>query len=171
LQTVNDNEKLMTKKEIDRAQYAVEVQEFLSWPSVEEFLQIVRGNEGQNIDVTVDDIKRAVHLYGIPTPYLRGRTTRRRPLKHDSLENFQEPLPLELIDIFKFAGVYFLLMESSRVKYVSIEDIESQTMTALIPLVQAEIDMYAARGLQITGDMWTINFSTSNLQNPSNLHY
>jgi len=161
----------MTKKEIDRAQYAVEVQEFLSWPSVEEFLQIVRGNEGQNIDVTVDDIKRAVHLYGIPTPYLRGRTTRRRPLKHDSLENFQEPLPLELIDIFKFAGVYFLLMESSRVKYVSIEDIESQTMTALIPLVQAEIDMYAARGLQITGDMWTINFSTSNLQNPSNLHY
>jgi len=159
----------MTKKEIDRAQYAVEVQEFLGWPSVEDFLQIVRGNEGRNIDVTFDDIKRAVHLYGIPTPYLRGRTTRRRPLKHDPLENFQEPLPLELhdkrlelyIDIFKFAGVYFLLMESSRVKYVSIP---------LIPLVQAEIDIHTARDLQITGYMWTINFSTSNLQNPSNLH-
>ncbi len=127
--------------------------------SVEEVLQIVRGNEGRNIDVTVDDIKRAAHLYGIPTPYLRGRAARRRPLKHDPLENLKDPLPIELhdthlelyIDIFKFAGVYFLLMESSLVKYVSIEDIESQTMTPLIPLVQAEIDMYVTPGLQITG--------------------
>ena len=50
----------MTKKEIKRAQNTVEVQEFLGWPSIEDFLQIVRGNEGSNIDVTVDDIKRAV---------------------------------------------------------------------------------------------------------------
>ena len=159
LQTVNDKEQLMTKKEIERAKNAVEVQEYLGWPSIEEFLQIVRGNEGSNIDVTVDDIKRAVYLYGIPTPYLRGRATRRRPLKHDPLDNLKDPLPIELhekrlelyIDIFKFAGVYFLLMESSRVKYVSIEDIESQKMAELIPLVQEEIDMYTARGLQITG--------------------
>ena len=65
LQTVNDKEQLMTKKEIERAKNAVEVQEYLGWPSIEEFLQIVRGNEGSNIDVTVDDIKRAVYLYVI----------------------------------------------------------------------------------------------------------
>ena len=78
-------------------------------------------------------------------------------MKHDPLDNLKEPLPLELndkrlelyIDIFKFAGVCFLLMESNGVKHISIEYIESQTMTALIPLIQAEIDMYAARGQSI----------------------
>ena len=62
---MNDKEQLMIKKEIERTQNAVEIQEFLGSPSIEESLQILRSNEGSNIDVTVDDIKRAVHLYVI----------------------------------------------------------------------------------------------------------
>ena len=42
-------------------------------------------------------------------------------------------------------------MESGRVKYVNITDVEGQTMNSLVPFVKNEIDMYAARGLQITG--------------------
>ena len=68
----------MTEEEVERAKAALDLQEYLGWPSIQEFLKIVRGNEGINIDVNVDDIKRAVHLYGIPSAYLKGRMTRRR---------------------------------------------------------------------------------------------
>ena len=170
----------MTKKEIDRAKKALQVQEYLGWPSVEEYLDIVRGNEIRNCDVTVDDIKRMLKLFGVPTAYIRGRMTRRKPLKHDPLENLQEPLPVELddkrveqeplpvelddkrvelfIDLFKFASIYFMLQESSRIKYVQIDDIESQTMASLIPLVIREIAKYTARGLKVTGVHYQLFF-------------
>ena len=110
LQVVKDNEKLMSQREIDRAKAALDLQEYLGWPSIEEFLKIVRGNEARNIDIIVDNIKSAVHLYGIPSPYLRGRMRRHRPMKYDSLDHLQEPLPIELnhkrlelfMDIFNF---------------------------------------------------------------------
>ena len=136
LQTVNDNAKLMTKNKIAWAKLAVEVQEFLGWPSVDEYIEIVRGNKIWNFNITIDDIKRSVDLYGVPTPYLHGYMTRRCPLKHDPLDHLQEPLPIELhdkrielyMDLFKFLGVYFMLMESARIKYVQIDDIQRQTM-------------------------------------------
>ena len=43
IQTVSQNEQLMTTNEIERAKAALEIQEYLGWPSVEEFLKIVRG--------------------------------------------------------------------------------------------------------------------------------
>ena len=85
LQTVTGNEKLFTIREIERAKAAVELQEFLAWPSTAEFIDIIRKNQLKNCDVTIDDIKRAVYLYGEPVPYLQGRMTRRRPLKDDPL--------------------------------------------------------------------------------------
>ena len=56
LQIVSDTKGLMTVSEISRAQAARDLQEYLGWPSIEELIKIVRGNEGRNIDVTVDDI-------------------------------------------------------------------------------------------------------------------
>ena len=72
LQTVKNNEKLMTKKEIERAQAAVNLQEYLEWPSTTEFIDIISGNEICNVDFTVDDVKSE------PTPCLKGKMTRRR---------------------------------------------------------------------------------------------
>ena len=157
VQTVDKNEQLMTEKEVERAKAALDLQEYLGWPSIEEFLKIVRGNEGVNIDVNVDDIKRAVHLYGIPSAYLKGRMTRRRPLKHDTLDSIHEPLPVNLydkrleiyIDIFKFGGLHFMLIESSRVKYVDIEYVASQAMVHIVPILQKVLRKYKLRGLDI----------------------
>ena len=45
VQTVEKNEQLMTEKEIERAKAALDLQEYLGWPSIEELLKIVRENE------------------------------------------------------------------------------------------------------------------------------
>ena len=99
------------------------MQEYLGWPSTQEYINIINGNEIRNIDVTVNDIKRE------PTQCLRGKMTRRRTLSHDTLEFLQQPLPIELydkrielfIDLYKFAGTWFIIIESSRIKYIDIE--------------------------------------------------
>ena len=88
----------MTKKEIERVQAARDLQEYLGWPSTQEYINIINGNEIRNINITEDDIKRAIALYGEPTQCLRGKMTRRRPLSHDTLEFLQQPLPIDLHD-------------------------------------------------------------------------
>ena len=77
LQTINENEKSITKKEIDRAKAALDLQEYLGCPSTQEFINIMNGNEIRNININVDDIKRAINLYGLPTPCLKGKMKRR----------------------------------------------------------------------------------------------
>ena len=107
----------------------------------------------------VDDIKRALTLFGEPTACLRGKMTRRKPLPHDTLEFVQQPLPIQLhdkrlelyVDLFKFAGTWFIIMESSRIKYIEIEVATSQTIEHMIQHITNEIDKYSARGLQISG--------------------
>ena len=73
LQTVKDNELLMSNKERERAKNARELQEYLGWPSTQEYINIINGNEIRNVDVAVDDIKRALLLFGEPTACLRGK--------------------------------------------------------------------------------------------------
>ena len=81
--------------------------------------------------------------------------TRRRPLKHDTMDYIRDPLPIELhdkrlelyIDKFKFGGVHFLLMESSQIRYIDIESVGSQAMTNLVPIVQKTIRKYKLRAL------------------------
>ena len=159
IQTVSENKKLMSKREIERAQSARELQEYLGWPSTKEFVNIINGNEIRNINITVDDIKRALVLYGEPTQCIRGKMTRRRPMSHDTMEFLQQPLPIELhdkrielfLDLFKFAGTWFIIIESSRIKYVDIEVMTGQGLEYIIEQVKQCIRKYKARGLQISG--------------------
>ena len=53
------------------------------------------------------------------------------------------------IDIFKFGGLQFLLIESSRVKYVDIEYVASQAMVHIVPILQKVVRKYKIRGLDI----------------------
>ena len=54
-------------------------------------------------------------------------------------------------------------MESSRVKYVEIVPINSQSTVTLVPIGKKSINKYTARGLQITAIHMTINSTIKNL--------
>jgi len=83
---------------------------------------------------------------------------RRRPRSHDTLDFLQQPLPVEIyekrvelhIDIFKFGSIHFIIIESSRVKYIDVESVTSQAMTSLVPIVQKVIKKHRLRGLEVT---------------------
>ena len=85
LQTVKDKIKLMTRAEKEKADRARDEQEYLCWPSTKEFLNIVETNQLKNCETSTEDIRRAVHIYGEPVPYLKRRMTRPKPEKHEIL--------------------------------------------------------------------------------------
>ena len=84
----------MSRREIERADKARRIQEILGWPSTQDFQRIVANNLVSNCDVSVDDIKRAVAIYGEPISVLKGKMTRKSPKSHGELVKL--PLPEEL---------------------------------------------------------------------------
>ena len=91
LSTISRNKHLLSRREIERAEKACCIQEILGWPSTQDFQRIVANNLVSNCDVTVDDIKRAVAIYGEPIPILKGKMTRKSPDSHG--EFVKLPLP------------------------------------------------------------------------------
>ena len=156
---MHGNEKLFTKVEVDRAKLAREVQEYLAWPSTSELIKMVNNNEIQHLDLTADDIRRAVFIYGEAVPYLQGRMTNRRPLKANPIAKPQQPLPSTLhetrldlyLDIFTFQGCQFLLIESSRVKFLDVYDVMSAKLEDIVPHLKMAMRKYTARGFQVSG--------------------
>ena len=109
----------------------------------------------KNCDITVDDIKRALDIYGEPIATLKGEMTRKSPESHDDLA--VKPLPKELhekridlyVDIFFTAGQAFLLTKSGCINFYTVDALKSQKMEDIIVALQRVMNMYDKRGLMI----------------------
>jgi hypothetical protein len=75
LQTVADNKKGFTKRQITAADNARELYRKLGRPGAARFLEIVRNNFIINCPITIDDVNRAEHIYGKDVAFLKGKTT------------------------------------------------------------------------------------------------
>jgi len=64
------------KRDVQRADAAVELFRRLGYPSERTLIRMIRGGTLLNCDVTVDDVKRAVHIYGKPLADINGNHTR-----------------------------------------------------------------------------------------------
>ena len=90
--TVVHNTSFFSKKEIAGADHALELQKRLGWPTTNNFKHYVRNNLPLNCDVTIDDIDRAISIYGKLVPLIKGgRLTRNKPTPIKDL-----PLPERL---------------------------------------------------------------------------
>ena len=97
LQTVEGTKSLMSANETKQANTAQMYQEILQWPSTNDYKHILSHNLANNGPVNVDDVKRALDIYGEPIPLLRGKMKRPSPLVHDTMN--QLPLPPKLHDL------------------------------------------------------------------------
>ena len=91
LQTVHNNSQLYTKKEIKGARNARTLQAQIGWPSTTQFLSILASNSIRNCSVTIDDVNRALHIFGPPVPLLQGKMTRGHPQKAQPTEGRPSP--------------------------------------------------------------------------------
>ena len=92
--TVEENKKFYTERELERAKQACDLFHALDTPSINDFKARICMNTINNNPVTTDDIKIAKKIFGPDVGTLKGKTTCRKPLPvvNDYIE-----IPKELI--------------------------------------------------------------------------
>ena len=76
VQTIEENAKFLTPKEIAQANVTMQLLHSLGYPSVVDLKTIIKMNMIWDNPVTESDIKLMEHLYGPNIPTIKGKTTR-----------------------------------------------------------------------------------------------
>jgi hypothetical protein len=122
--TVAGNEQLYTKREIEAAQQARELRRKLGYPSVADMSRMITTGGILNCPITVQDLQRAVNIYGQELAVLKGSTVRRapEPVKIELLEDKPKELTLLTVamDLMFIAGLVFLLTISRRLNLIMV---------------------------------------------------
>ena len=93
-QTVADNARFYTNRQISRAKTARDLLHATGCPSVQDLKTIIKSNSIANCPVTLDDIDIAENIFGPDIASLNGKTTRQKsaPVVSDQVE-----IPRELV--------------------------------------------------------------------------
>ena len=76
VQTIEENTKFLTPKEIAQTNVAKQLLHVLGYPLVVNIKTIIKTNAIQDIPVTKSDLKLMEHLFGPDIPTIKGKTTR-----------------------------------------------------------------------------------------------
>ena len=79
LNLISDNKLYFSKREVDRAEEARKLYLHCNMPGQKRFMKLVEKNYFRDSRVTVEDVKRAVAIYGKEEAELQGGATRQRP--------------------------------------------------------------------------------------------
>ena len=145
VQTIEENTKFLTPKEIAQANVAKGLLHALGYPLVVSLRTIIKTNTIQDNPITKSDIKLMDHIYGPNIPTIEGKTTRQH--LHKLVSNVVL-IPHELcdtqcdvclyIDIMYVNGMPFLTMISKNIKYFTAMWVTNH----MAPLSQTWLNQY-----------------------------
>jgi len=126
LNTVKENKHFYSRREIQGAEEARAQQGQIGWPSDQEYYKIIRDNLLTNSKATLDDLRRAEHIYGgTAVDLLKGKTVYKPVNTSASIKRIPFP-PIVLkaypsdaldVDFMYVQGAPYLLMKSTKVKF------------------------------------------------------
>jgi hypothetical protein len=156
--TVNENKTRYTKAEVDQADIARALQQKLGHVSTADFVHIVNNNLLPNCPVTKRDIMAAEDIYGKDLGILKGKTVRRGPPRVDT-NNKYTPLSAAVheryqevtlcADVMYVNGIAFFVSVSRKIKFGTIEELESQSQARLLKAFQDIARIYHHSGFRI----------------------
>jgi hypothetical protein len=157
VETVKENQEGFSKRQIDQALQARELQSVLGNPSTHDMKAIVQSNQLANCPITIDDIERAETIYGPSVPILKGKTTRRTP---DRVVSDYINIPQKILkanqfvelsgDIFYVNKAPFFSTVSSHIKFTTVEHLASRKAKSIIAAITNVKSLYEIRGFKVT---------------------
>jgi hypothetical protein len=121
VQTVQSNEMIYTKREVQAAKQAQELMRRLGYPSTGDLIKMISNGTILNCPVTITDVKRAIEIYGRDLASLKGKTTttKSRIAQIDDLNGskYQNGNVCLCVDIMFINGVSFLISVSEDIGY------------------------------------------------------
>ena len=156
VQTIEENAKFLTPKEIAQANVAKQLLHTLGYPSVVILKTIIKMNMIQDNPVTKSDIKLMEHLYGPNIPTVEGKTTRQCQHK---LASDVVSIPHELCDtqhdvclyivVMYINGMPFLTTISKNIKYRTAMWVADHMAPTIANLVESVLKLYSRASFQV----------------------
>ena len=156
VQTVEENKMLYTAREVAAANKAREVYELLIYPSMDDFINIIRFGMIRDCQISVEDVKRMFAIYG---PHvIRGKGNAVTKTNKYRLNNIVA-VPKELIqaqrkvvlniDMFFVNKQVFITTYSNKICYTTTSHVSTKAVKDYWPYLLQVIQMYEARGFRI----------------------
>ena len=156
METVEENKRFYTDRQIERAKTARKLYNTIGNPSVHDFKNLIKMNSIKNCPVTIEDINIAENIFGKDISTLKGKTTRTKPIpvvkdliaipteikmKHEKIEL--------CADIMFIQGLAFLTTISKKIKFRTIEFIPKRTVENLYKAFDNVFRIYNASNYEI----------------------
>ena len=158
LQTVAEQKRLFSRREVDAADVARALYRKIGRPGREEFEQILRRNLIRNCPVTPDDAKRALVIYRPDVATLKGKTTRQAAAAR--VPTFTAvPLPPPIaehhrnitlcVDFLFVQGIGFFHTISRGIGFRTVSAVPNRSKATILRETRACLNLYEARGLSV----------------------
>jgi len=147
--TVKANKLKYTKREVKRADEAMELRRRLSFPADETLLKY---QSIINIPITRKDIMRSIDIYGKDRNSIRGKRTKKKS-KPIYMESVYKPSDIQQhinIDIFFIEGEGYLISVLTPLDFVMITRIKNRTTEALRAAVYHHLATAESENYEIT---------------------
>jgi hypothetical protein len=150
VQTVEDNLRNFTKREIKLAEEARDLQIRLGYPSVYEMAKLIR--DGKIQEVSINDLDNAFKIWGKDLGSLKGKTTRKTPstINIEGVQPMIERNIILCVDIFFISGIPFLLSISRRLQLLVVTHLTDRSQRSLEKAILQHIDTYASKEFKVT---------------------
>ena len=117
LNTVFENKKIFTKREIEHAEIALELFKNFGYPSVGSLKSMI--NSGINSPISIKDIDNCIQIFGEPVAGIKGRTTSKKPLpvliQNNPIKYYTDELIILNVDIMYINKFPYLLSYSEKI--------------------------------------------------------
>ena len=155
--TVEENKKAFTKREIKGAEIARSLYAKLVYPSIKDFEWAVVSNLIQDCPITKRDIEVAQAIWGKDVCALKGKTVRSNAPRVGgmALKVPREFLNLHrevylTVDLFFVNKIIFFLTLSRKIDYTSVTHLSSRKIAKIFKAFKALYKFYLQRGFRIT---------------------
>lgn len=160
--TVKSNQEAFTKREVKRATEARKLMAILGRPSEAHMREIVSQKQLQNCEVTEQDVRNALEIFGPDLGSLKGKTARRgephvtlemRPIPPGVMERHCEVVVC--FDVMYINGIAFTVSISRALKFGTVEAIKDRKADTLLTSLKHIKATYARRGFiasRVVGD-------------------
>ena len=149
VETVAENKKFYTDRQVSRAKRARDLLHSIGCPSVDDLKNLIKMNSIQNNPVTQEDVDMAEKIFGPDVASLKGKTTRKKsiPVVNDVV---QIPPELKLkqqnvdlcIDTFYINGLAFFSTIAKRIQYKTAQYVASKTIPSYRSVLEEIFTLY-----------------------------
>ena len=163
MNTVSKNKSFYNKKEIKLADEAMQLLQCLGYPSIPNFKEYVNRNLLSNNKITAMDIDRAIKIYGIPEPLLRGKKVAPTQLSVRGIQVDLSPTITNklkhiqlFVDIFYVNTLAFLHKKAKNqeghrhLNYVTINHLKNKKSQTIIMFLKKVLRRLRMRGFKVT---------------------